>query len=335
MAVADLLDDRAGIAADDLGDQGHQGAEDRILHRGKGHVGQSGEKGHKGRAGNAGGEIIGRDHHIQQGHIIARNRQQHEQKVGERGQQRAQQQDFNDAETDRQDAAQKAAGKGHEQAKGLDHRADLLLAVAEILEKNIGDHPEHDVGDPVKTDQEQEQQPGSQGIAPEEIKHRRDIALHDDGSLDKAQPDQTRGHGQGRTSGGPEPQQFHTKGGQRAVAQQAGQLPFPMGGQIRAQVKGQDKSADGEQKQRKKAEIDPVAMFVLPGLADLRFTDRERGDHADQHGQGHAEVGDLPGRVVIIAERRAERAGQEQGPRAGDQHADAIAGDVGGGHHGL
>ena len=66
----------------------------------------------------------------------------------------------------------------------------------------------------------------------------------------------------------------------------------------------------------------------------LRLGGDERGDGADQHQSSHGHIAPVPGRLLVEAVG-LEAADHEQRAGGGDQHADAIGGDIGGHAGGL
>ncbi len=105
--------------------------------------------------------------------------------------------------------------------------------------------------------------------------------------------------------------------------------------QIVRQHEGGDENGGGAQEHGQEADLG--GTVVERGVArsgGLGLGDDEGGDDADTHGHRHACVGPEPGRarVGVLA---ADHSGQIERPGAGHQHADAVAGDIGGRHHRL
>ena len=76
-----------------------------------------------------------------------------------------------------QQTAQKAPGNGHEQAEGFHHRCDFGFGKTDIFKKDIGNHPQHNVGYPVKPHKYQQEQCKAGAVSLEEIEYRFNVAL--------------------------------------------------------------------------------------------------------------------------------------------------------------
>ena len=144
-------------SGDELGQQQHHGAEQRVLRGRIADVGERGQIGDERGRGNAAGQVVCRDDPHQRLHIVAHATEPDKQQIGERTQGRPQHEHTHDAQPRRQHTTHKRAHQGHDDAVQLGHAGHFAFGKTHVHIKRVG-HDAHDhVTDAVNRDQRQQQ----------------------------------------------------------------------------------------------------------------------------------------------------------------------------------
>jgi fatty-acyl-CoA synthase len=161
------------IAGQELRQQQHHRAEQRVLRGRIADVGQARQVGDERRRRDAAGKVVGRDHEDQRRHVMAMAGQPGEQQVAGRAEHRAQHQHAHHAQAHRQHAADEGADQRHDHAVDLGDGGDFVLGVAHVHIERVGHDAHHHVADAVDGDQRQDQH-RLPAVAAEEIGKRLD-----------------------------------------------------------------------------------------------------------------------------------------------------------------
>ena len=151
------------------------------------------------------------------------------------------------------------------------------LAEPHIQIKDIGNDPQHHIGQPIKADEQENEHGGFSAITQEKIPHRRDIGLSNHFLVGKTGYRRHPGDTGGNANCQDEPQHFDKKGSKCSLSRPGTAETVYWQNPGRRKKKSGQKPPWSEQKRARKRRYSSVRIAVPVGRGGFRLADTEGG----------------------------------------------------------